>query len=90
MVDFQMYKVLHPEAFGAIKKHSRDRDGKGGLLSEDIGPAGDQVFLFPSRVKGYSFRSKKWSESRVMNATLSVPNQSKSNYTWTTFVRFNG
>ncbi|KAF2195113.1 P-loop containing nucleoside triphosphate hydrolase protein [Zopfia rhizophila CBS 207.26] len=68
MVDFQMYKLLHPEAFSAIKKQSRDSEGgKAGQISEETGPSGDEIYLFPSRVKGFSFRSKKWIELQVDN-----------------------
>ncbi|ORY13314.1 hypothetical protein BCR34DRAFT_673035 [Clohesyomyces aquaticus] len=67
MVNFEMYKVLHPEAFGPSKGTLVIVMAKGGSLSEEIGPVGDHVYIFPSRVKGYSFRWKKWVELHVDN-----------------------
>lgn len=60
MVDSLMHKVLHPEAYTMRKRSGYRDDGEGESLSEETGPSGDEIYLFPSRVKGFSFRSKKW------------------------------
>lgn len=63
MVEFSNVQSAYSESVSAMRgsklrdaKDSKTRNGE-----ESI--ARNEIYLFPSHVKGYSFRSKKWSKS---------------------------
>lgn len=61
MIDFKTYKELHPKpASVSTGMRSSERVYKLDVDEETEAPG---IFLFPSQIPGFNFRTKKWSKS---------------------------
>jgi hypothetical protein len=61
MIDYPTYKKLHQKKHEGVFFDIRDSDSR--EVRDDMGPKGDEIYLFPPSVKGYNLLRKKWGRS---------------------------
>lgn len=60
MVDYEAYRKIHAKTPTSILRRGGD-NASVKELAEDVGPIGDEIYLFPPKVVGFNLRLKKWS-----------------------------
>lgn len=65
MVDFDAYIALYSNRPGVKDEHLKIKSGDFEVFDvtrDDGGPSGDELMLFPPRIKGFDMRGKVWSK----------------------------
>ena len=75
MIDIDTYKKLHPESAMVLEMSYRFKsDIEPEAMESDEPPTGNRLLLFPSKIRGFNLRMKKWGMIPANNRNYSQTN----------------